>query len=53
MIGVAGATVRALTDTGPDFMQADAMYIAAPGREFAHASTIDRAGAKGVHVAPP
>ncbi len=53
VIGVAGATVSNLTDTGPNFVQADAMYIAAPGRELAHVSTIERAGFKGVHVAPP
>ena len=45
-LGVAGAAVRERTDTGPDFMLADAMYIAAPGREFADASSIDRAGVK-------
>jgi len=35
-----------LTDPSPDFMIADAMYIAAPGREFANASNIDTAGVK-------
>ena len=34
------------TDLTPDFMVADAMYIAAPGREFADASQIDRPGVK-------
>jgi polar amino acid transport system substrate-binding protein len=35
-----------LTDPGPDFMVADAMYIAAPGREFANASNVDAAGVR-------
>ena len=35
-----------LTDPSPDFMVADAMYIAAPGREFANASNIDAAGVR-------
>lgn len=34
------------TDLTPDFMVADALYIAAPGREFADASQIDRTGVK-------
>lgn len=34
------------TDLTPDFMVADAMYIAAPGREYADASQIDRPGVK-------
>jgi len=37
VIGVRGL----LTDPGPDFMIADAMYIAAPGREFADATKVD------------
>ena len=35
-----------LADPGPDFMVADAMYIAAPGREFADATKIDWPGVK-------
>jgi polar amino acid transport system substrate-binding protein len=31
---------------GPDFMLADAMYIAAPGREFADSTMVDRPGVK-------
>jgi len=46
VIGVSSALVREQTDIGPDFMLADAMYIAAPGREFADASKIDRPGIK-------
>ncbi len=46
VIGVASALVREQTDMSPDFMLADAMYIAAPGREFADASKIDRPGVK-------
>jgi polar amino acid transport system substrate-binding protein len=45
-IGVVSAAVSASSEVGPDFMLADAMYIAAPGREFAHASAIDRPGVK-------
>lgn len=35
-----------LTNPSPDFMVADAMYIAAPGREFANASKIDTVGVR-------
>jgi len=35
-----------MTNPSPDFMVADAMYIAAPGREFANASSIDAVGVK-------
>ena len=35
-----------LTDPSPDFMIADAMYIAAPGRDFANASSVDTAGTR-------
>jgi ABC-type amino acid transport substrate-binding protein len=35
-----------LADPTPDFMVADAMYIAAPGREFANATGIDSAGVR-------
>ena len=35
VIGVSSALTREKTDTSPDFMLADAMYIAAPGRDFA------------------
>jgi polar amino acid transport system substrate-binding protein len=41
-IGVRGL----LTDPSPDFMVADAMYIAAPGREFADVTKIDASGVK-------
>jgi polar amino acid transport system substrate-binding protein len=36
----------ALAHPGPDFMLADAMYIAAPGREFLDASSVDAAGVR-------
>ena len=42
VIGVRGS----MTDPSPDFMVADAMYIAAPGREFADATRIDAAGVR-------
>lgn len=42
VIGVRGS----LAHPGPDFMLADAMYIAAPGREFVDASSIDSAGVR-------
>jgi polar amino acid transport system substrate-binding protein len=35
-----------LTDPSPDFMVADAMYVSAPGREFANASNVDTVGVK-------
>jgi polar amino acid transport system substrate-binding protein len=35
-----------LTNPSPDFMVADAMYIAAPGREFVDASSVDTAGVR-------
>ena len=35
-----------LAHPGPDFMLADAMYIAAPGREFVDASSVDSAGVR-------
>jgi polar amino acid transport system substrate-binding protein len=46
VIGAASALVREQSDMSPDFMLADAMYIAAPQREFADASKIDRPGIK-------
>ncbi len=45
-IGVRSPLVEEKTVLGPDFMVADAMYIAAPGRVFADASQIDRPGVK-------
>jgi polar amino acid transport system substrate-binding protein len=42
VIGVRGS----LTDPSPDFMVADAMYIAAPGREFADSTRIDSSGVR-------
>lgn len=33
-----------LVDPSPDFMVADAMYVAAPGRKFANASDVDSTG---------
>lgn len=36
----------ALAHPGPDFMLADAMYIAAPGREFVDAASVDSAGVR-------
>jgi polar amino acid transport system substrate-binding protein len=35
-----------LAHPGPDFMVADAMYVSAPGREFAGVSQIDSAGVR-------
>jgi polar amino acid transport system substrate-binding protein len=35
-----------LADPSPDFMLADAMYIAAPGREFIDAAKVDSTGVK-------
>jgi polar amino acid transport system substrate-binding protein len=46
VIGVRGRLAEERTDMGPDFMMADAMYIAAPGREFADATKVDRSGVK-------
>jgi len=46
VIGVASALAKEMTEMGPDFMLADAMYIAAPGHEFAHASRIDQTGVR-------
>lgn len=46
VIGVRSAMVEAKTDMSPDFMLADAMYIAAPGLEYGDATAIDRAGVK-------
>lgn len=45
-IGVRSPLSEDRSVLGPDFMVADAMYIAAPGREFADASHIDRSGVK-------
>ena len=42
VIGVRGS----MTDPSPDFMVADAMYIAAPGRMFADATRVDSSGVK-------
>ena len=42
VIGVRGL----LADPSPDFMVADAMYIAAPGRVFADATQVDAAGVR-------
>jgi polar amino acid transport system substrate-binding protein len=42
VIGVRGS----LADPSPDFMVADAMYIAAPGRKFADATEVDGTGVK-------
>jgi polar amino acid transport system substrate-binding protein len=46
VIGVRSALAEEKTDMGPDFMLADAMYIAGPGREFADVTKIDRPGVK-------
>ena len=46
VIGVRSALTDEKADRTPDFMVADAMYIAGPGREFIHASTVDRPGVK-------
>jgi polar amino acid transport system substrate-binding protein len=46
-IGIGGQDEAAEKgDPSPDFMLADAMYIAAPGREFADVSQVDRPGVK-------
>lgn len=45
-IGVASAQARETTDLGPDFMLADGLYIAAPGRVFADSAAVDRPGVK-------
>jgi len=42
VIGVRGS----MTDPSPDFMVADAMYIAAPGRTFADATRVDSPGVR-------
>ena len=44
VIGVRNSLGEETTGPSPDFMLADAMYIAAPGREYADAAQIDRAG---------
>ena len=46
VIGVRSPLAEEKSDTGPDFMIADAMYIAAPGREFANAGKIDEPGVR-------
>ena len=46
VIGVRSSLAEENSDLSPDFMMADAMYIAAPGREFADATQIDRPGVK-------
>jgi polar amino acid transport system substrate-binding protein len=46
VIGARSSLAERGSDMGPDFMLADAMYIAAPGREFADATGIDRPGVK-------
>jgi len=46
VIGVRSLLAEEKSDLSPDFMVADAMYIAAPGREFADATQIDRPGVK-------
>lgn len=45
-IGVRSPLAEDRSLMSPDFMLADAMYIAAPGKEFAHANQIDRLGVK-------
>lgn len=46
VIGVRSTLAEEWTDMSPDFMLADAMYIAAPGREFTDATKIDRPGVR-------
>jgi polar amino acid transport system substrate-binding protein len=46
VIGVRSPSAEEKSDAGPDFMVADAMYIAAPGREFADVTRIDQPGVK-------
>jgi polar amino acid transport system substrate-binding protein len=45
-IGARSALAQASADMGPDFMLADAQYIAAPGRVFADARAVDSAGVR-------
>ncbi|MBA2547100.1 MAG: transporter substrate-binding domain-containing protein [Burkholderiaceae bacterium] len=45
-IGVRSPAAEQRSSTGPDFMLADALYIAAPGKSFVDASQIDRAGVR-------
>ena len=45
-IGVRSMSAEEKSDMGPDFMLADALYIAAPGREFTDATKIDQSGVK-------
>jgi len=46
VIGVRSRMTRERTETSPDFMVADAMYLAAPGRDFVDAEGVDRIGVK-------
>jgi len=46
VIGARSALAEEKADRTRDFMVADAMYIAGPGREFDHASKVDRPGVK-------
>jgi polar amino acid transport system substrate-binding protein len=45
-IGPRGAAVAEKADFSPEFMLVDNIYVAAPGRDFADASEVDRAGIK-------
>lgn len=45
-IGVRSPLAEEKSILSPDFMLADAMYIAAPGKQFADASQIDQSGVK-------
>lgn len=46
VIGVRSASAEGKTDMSPEFMLADAMHVAAPGREYGDAAAVDRAGVK-------
>lgn len=45
-IGPRTPVAESHSDFSPDFMLVDNIYVAAPGREFAHASEVDRPGVK-------
>ena len=45
-IGPRTPVAESHSDFSPDFMLVDNIYVAAPGREFAHASEVDRTGVK-------
>jgi polar amino acid transport system substrate-binding protein len=46
MVGPRGPAVEQKADFGPDILLADNIYVAAPGRDFADASQVDKPGVK-------